>query len=496
VESWSEWSSQGPLEEAARAELRLLPAAFAHLYRVAPTLELPKKLQGSLRANFCKTTLLADGSLSLISELSRHAPVMLTKGLAICLRFNAWASRPMVDVDIHVPVEALGNACRVLAELNWTPRYGMTWDSLLRRCCSRRNSWNFTKGTADVDLHWRLCDGRTNRWLEQEMWDSGEQVNFSGRTLLIQRAEFALLSSVNHGFLHGTRSDLLQTIVDSAWLLPLCKSNDLLRLIRRSELLVPFRVLHRILDVVGLSELFTARLIEGPYERSEKVVVRRLFKRTAESSFLREPFPYRVWKWLKRVLLSGTRPLATESALLQHPVLYRLWDVLGRKARLERLILKWTGPFSKPLKPAHIKGAYDLRDCTTIDEIGGPGWSYPDPARICCWVDRADARLLVPLKHVADYLLLVSVATNEPSPIGPIDVFANGLYVMKMDPSKTSSDTYSITITHRMLFGPWVELSFRPKPYSSGRSVPLRKLRILDVRRVTEILSAPASPVD
>ena len=50
------------------------------------------------------------------------------------------------------------------------------------------------------------------------MWESGEEVGYSGRTLLIQSAEFALISSLNHGFLEGNRSDLLQTVVDSAWL--------------------------------------------------------------------------------------------------------------------------------------------------------------------------------------------------------------------------------------------------------------------------------------
>ena len=67
-----------------------------------------------------------------------------------------WASRPMGDVDIHVPFEALDKVCQVLAEFNWTPRYGMTGESLVRRSCLRRNSWNFTKGLVDVDLHWRL----------------------------------------------------------------------------------------------------------------------------------------------------------------------------------------------------------------------------------------------------------------------------------------------------------------------------------------------------
>src|SRR5207249_1247836 len=153
---------------------------------------------------------------------------------------NAWASRPMWDVDIHVPFDSLENACKVLAELNWTPRYGMSWDSLLHRSCLRRNSWNFKKGEIDVDLHWRLGNGRAEDWLEQLMWERGEQVEYSGRKLVIQSAEFAFISSLNHGFLQGTHSDTLQTVVDCAWLMPVCKSKDLLRLIEKWQMWEPF----------------------------------------------------------------------------------------------------------------------------------------------------------------------------------------------------------------------------------------------------------------
>ena len=486
-----EWSLRVPVEEASPAEMRLLPAAFAHLYRVAPTLEMPEKLRGNVRANFCRTTLLADGSLPIIEKLSRHSPVIVTKGLAICLRFNAWASRPMVDVDIHVPYEALGNACQILAESNWTPRYGMTWDSLMRRRL-RRNSWNFTNGTVDVDLHWRLRGSRTEHWLERQMWESGEPVEYSGRKLLIQSAEFALITALNHGLLQGSQSDVLQTVVDSAWLLPLCKEKHLLRLLRRSELLEPFKELLTILDVVMLPERLSARFIDTP----KSAPTRHSFKSAAASAVVRLPLVHRFRSLPKRLFLKCIGPLETESAVLRQPFLYWLWNLLGRKSRIERLLLKWTGPFSKPLKPAPTKEEYDLRDCATIDEIGGPGWSWPDPAGICFWGDLADSRLMVPLNHVADYLLVLSLAAKEPSPNGPINVFANGLYVTKIDFSSRISATCSVLITHRMLFGPWVELSFRSKPYSFGRNVPLRKLRIFDLGRVVRILSGndPAQP--
>lgn len=474
--SWQAWASQVPLEQASLPELRLLPAAYAHLYRVAPTLELPRKLRGNVRANFCRTTFLADESLPIIQQLSRGTPVMLTKGMAICLRFKAWASRPMWDVDVHVPFQALDQACQMLAQFGWTPRYGLTWDSLVHRSCLRRNSWNFTKGLADVDLHWRLPGDRDDRWLEKEMWETSEQVEYSGQRLLVQSAEFAVISSVHHGFLQGTRSDALQTTVDAAWLLPLCRPEILLQLVRKSELSEPFQRLIEILDGVGAS----------PPGAS----VAKLMTASQSSHAKQERLP--------------VKP-TTERAMLRHPSLYRLWTILGRKSRLERLLLKCTGPFSKPLKSAPARQEYDMRECTTIDAIGGPGWSWPEPARSCIWSDRADVRLLIPLKHVDDHLIVLDFTDQQrTSPNGRIDVFANGLYVTEIDISRNAaaaSTSCCLGVTRRMLFGPWVELAFRPRPYRRdaaeyyrGLGLALRKISVLELRDLNAIFGGHNPP--
>ena len=199
-QSWENWASQGAIENVPRHELRLLPAVYAHLSRMAPAFRLPSKLRGKAKAIFTRSNLLASATLPMIDELSRHCPVMLTKGLAMCIRFGTWSSRPMADVDIHVPAESLKTVCGILANSGWTPRYGMTLPSLIHRTSLRRDSWNFTKGAADIDLHWRLPAGPAENWLTEEMWQSGERFAFRGHSLLLQSPEFALVSSLRHGF--------------------------------------------------------------------------------------------------------------------------------------------------------------------------------------------------------------------------------------------------------------------------------------------------------
>jgi hypothetical protein len=300
------------------------------------------------------------------------------------------------------------------------------------------------------------------------MWSSGEQVEYSGRSLTIQSAEFALITALEHGFTRGTRSDALQTVVDSAWLLPRCKANDLLLLLKKSGLVEPFKELLKLLDVVAPAERVSkmARLIDSSNVGAHNASARH-----------------------------SVKP-GTESAVLRQPVLYKLWNVLGRRPRLERLVLRWIGPFSKPLKPAPPKEEYDLRDCAAIDEIGGPGWAWPHPDRVCFWGDRADSRLMIPLQHVDDCLLVIALDQEQQkrSPNGRIDVFANGHYATKID--KKNSGTCCVAIARHMLLGPWVELSLRPKHYAqhgadpfAGRSVALRRLRILDRKNLTRVFS-------
>ena len=104
AESWKNWASQLPLEDAPLHELRLLPAIYAHLGQIAPNLALPNKLRGKAKAIFTRNSLTTAASLPIIRRLSRECPVIPTKGIAICMRLNMWSSRPMADIDIHVPI--------------------------------------------------------------------------------------------------------------------------------------------------------------------------------------------------------------------------------------------------------------------------------------------------------------------------------------------------------------------------------------------------------
>ncbi|HST11493.1 MAG TPA: nucleotidyltransferase family protein [Terriglobales bacterium] len=410
IKAWEEWAAEARLEEAPYSELRLLPAVYAHLSRIAPSLSLPNELRGKARSTFTLNRLLAHESLPIVHEMSRQTQVLLTKGIAMCVRFNAWSSRLMGDIDIYVSTAALEKVCEFLAQSGWTPHYGMTWASLVHRSSLRRNSWNLTKGNAQLDLHWRLmyADGTAEDWLTRNMWETAQPTELLGLRLLTQSPEFALITSLDHGFNFGTRADAVQTVIDATSLLPACRSDQLIHLLEKADLGDPLRQVASTLEKAGLY-----KMVSDIAEKYRGV----LGKTVGETDLKRR----------RGLSLARSKP---EKVVLRRPALYLLWQALGRKAWVERLLLRLNGPLSKPLAwSGTFREDYDLRECSDMDQIAGPGWGWPEPGRTCFWSDRADARLLIPLLHMGDHLIVLGLAENRLGrPNGYVRIFLNGIF--------------------------------------------------------------------
>jgi hypothetical protein len=353
----------------------------------------------------------------------------------------------------------------------------MTWKSLLYRTPLRRDSWNLTKGRMDLDLHWRVLEGPAERQLERGMWDNARSAELLGERILLPSPEMSLLGALAHGFRQGTRADALQTIVDAVDLLPSCNQEQLATLLAQGGLNVEFKILRGLLDSAGRPcpvDIGGGAEGSAHHERD---------RRAATGWALLETIQERRASRVPRD--------REERSLLRHPALYRAWEALGRLSIVERTLLGVFGPMSRTL--ARSDGAttsYDLRDCARMDLIGGPGWGWPEPEHTCFWADRADIRLLVPTQSRADHVLTISFADHRlASPAASFDVFANGQFLAFVDfRERPRVADYVVLVPARVLFGCWIELSFRPRPYvteqdasvnySLRRSLPIRQLRI------------------
>jgi hypothetical protein len=102
-----------------------------------------------------------------------------------------------------------------------------------------------------------------------------------------------------------------------------------------------------------------------------------------------------------------------------------------------------------------------------MDEVGGIGWSWPDLSQQCFWSDRADARLLLPVRRGADHLLVLSFAESRTRSAAPrFDVFVNGRRAALIDfRAHPEVASYVLHVRRRAIFADWLEVSFRPHDY-------------------------------
>jgi hypothetical protein len=480
VASWTKWASLIELEAAPYPELRLLTSVYANLSRIAGDVRLPNKLKGKARATLIQNHLLARDVLPTIERLGGHFPTLISKGLAICVRFGIWSIRTMGDADVHIPFSCLPVAADLLRQMDWTPQYGMTWESLVNRSALRRSSWNLTRGKSSLDLHWRPQPETSSRDLVENMWQTSETHHCLGHEVTLQSPEYALASALAHGFKMGTHADGLQTVLDASRLLPVCRAKDLERVIDAFDLRDALKSVVESLEAAGVPPL-TSPL-------GDLVKARPATQHREDASPAARPSA-----------LGFAAPMETQ--LLRNATLYRLWGATGRAPWIERLMLRWRGPFSRPIRSsAAIREDYDLRDCGILDQVGGPGWGWPESDGSCFWSDRADARLLFALPRKADYLLVLGVSERRiESQNSEIDVFANGHPLATMDFKRNSATSeYCFLVPRTILVGRWVELSFRPRHYRQHqkvlidtywltRSVPLSRVRIYDLREANRM---------
>ena len=271
------------------------------------------------------------------------------------------------------------------------------------------------------------------------MWATAERRPCLGLPVLLHSPEFALATSLEHGYKRGTHADGLQTLVDATMLLPACKAERLLPLIARLALRQGFAKLLATLREAGQTAIADTW---QAVSRTDTV------RNNSDNDGILAPANVR----------DGRR---LEKSLLSRPAVYRLWEGLGRKASLERMLLRTLGPMSKPTAwSPQCEFDYDLCDARVMDRIGGPGWGWPE-GKTCFWSDRGDARLLIPLQKLGNHLLLFRIAESRVSSANvSVHVFANGMFITTMEfKEESQTSQYSFFVPKRALFGPWLELS-------------------------------------
>src|SRR5262245_1847771 len=206
--------------ELDQGSLRLLPLVR---WNVAPVLDAHELADPLLAAaadldrasHDLNEGLIRDAEV-LARELTRAGTdVLLLKGAALLLTsYPAFGLRPMVDLDMLVPADAVPQVVAVLERHGWTPRHRLTPNFLRTRHAMPFKS---TLGRR-CDLHWVLFEEHCPPGLDAACWTAARVVDLRGTPVRVLAPTDQLLHVVIHG-MRWARTPSIRWVADAVLVL-------------------------------------------------------------------------------------------------------------------------------------------------------------------------------------------------------------------------------------------------------------------------------------
>jgi len=255
AQAFLDWCAVTDFEGSIDGEsYRLLPLAHANLEGAAVDIPMLPLIAGVRRQAWVRSRLQmrwAEAALAVLRD--GGIPVMLIKGLALATTCYADVSlRPMIDVDVLVPVDAVPDALAILARAGLAPDPANPVSALgLGRGRPHAVELCGPAG-AKLDLHCRPLTGAVEADEERWLWDAAIPASL-GDIQLLRPAPTALLT---YSMIHGIWSHVHNPI---RWI------PDALLLLRREgqtidwDRLIAVASRYHLLARVGAALLFLDR---------------------------------------------------------------------------------------------------------------------------------------------------------------------------------------------------------------------------------------------
>ena len=235
-EGIDEWILNLDIDQLPYEQARVFSNIIYHTDFKQIELNIRNRIIGKTKFNWTNNQSRMFRILNDLPQEMQTSKLMIWKGAAVAEISNHWRTREMGDLDVQVRPEDLEQTLFHLRESNnWKPMGRVTWANLLPRAIPRRESWNFISKNGDIlDIHWSYLDGNNKNNMLKDVFQSSKLIKVFDFDLLIPSVEWVLASSLQHGFLKGTRGDKVQSIFDFYHLYKLCNTNELRRTIRVS----------------------------------------------------------------------------------------------------------------------------------------------------------------------------------------------------------------------------------------------------------------------
>jgi hypothetical protein len=449
-EGLDEWTLNLDIDQLPYEQARVFSNIIYHTDFKQIELNIRNRIIGKTKFNWTNNQSRMFRILNDLPQEMQTSKLMMWKGAAVAEISNHWRTREMGDLDVQVRPEDLEQTLFHLRESNnWKPMGRVTWANLLPRAIPRRESWNFISRSGDIlDIHWSYLDGNNKNNMLKDVFQSSKLIKVFDFDLLLPTVEWVLASSLQHGFLKGTRGDKVQSIFDFYHLYKLCNTNELRRTMRVSGIESEGNLLRNLIgdgNPNALKSLLSDEIFHytnPPWLRNMSRGKLKRFNIRYKSIIPKNQMDYR---------------------MLNNYFIYRMWEILGRSSTVENIIFRYLGFFTKGIELIPL----EIEDILTI------GWQLPDGKEI--WSDRADCRMKLDLTNKSCTSLKIKLSENfkiSPNPIGFIYINGvySGAYNLKEDLTR---DFLEVAIPEK-LRNTEIEISFRPDPYVSRKEIKLR----------------------
>jgi len=190
------WRAAVDLENLDDASARLLPLLSRSLVRLGVK---DPRLQGwraAYRAWFAANELLFQEMRPALEALARAGiPAMLLKGAAIVALLGASGERPMVDLDVLVPLERAREAFRALSAAGFSSAVRRP-----ERLVGARHGTPFRAPSGrELDLHWSLLWENCTPGADAPLWAAAREARLGASSVLVPAPEDLILHACVHG---------------------------------------------------------------------------------------------------------------------------------------------------------------------------------------------------------------------------------------------------------------------------------------------------------
>lgn len=200
--AWESWRSTQDFESLDQGSSRLMPVLLQQLTRFHLQDPNAGRYRGIQRLHWVRSHRILHRLIDVAHHLeTRGINPLLLKGAPLgTLFYPTRALRPMGDGDILVPFAAQHDAIRILTELGWKPKDGITLERVERHLRHVANGIGFSNATGEeIDVHWGLHACASSPRHEAPFWSDAVPITLQGATLQTLSPTHHLFHAIVHG---------------------------------------------------------------------------------------------------------------------------------------------------------------------------------------------------------------------------------------------------------------------------------------------------------